>query len=141
MAPTGDPVGAYVKRSATGGGHPADRLARHRNGAEHRGEFLGRQRRRAVQPVDEAVVVGGALAQDLVAGYAQSGKAPALPAGAVALRVSAGYATFAETFSGWRNSPPDAAAIATKAAARAGLGVTYDADSTYGVYWVLVLDD
>jgi uncharacterized protein YkwD len=82
-----------------------------------------------------------AMAQDLAAGYAQSGKAPSLPPGAVALRVSAGYTTFAETFSGWRNSPPDAAVLADRAATRAGLGVTYNANSTYGVYWVLVLDD
>jgi uncharacterized protein YkwD len=82
-----------------------------------------------------------AMAQDLAVGYAQSGKSPALPPGAVALRVSAGYATFAETFSGWRNSPPDASVLAERAATRAGLGVTYDANSTYGVYWVLVLDD
>jgi uncharacterized protein YkwD len=82
-----------------------------------------------------------AMAQDLAAGYAQSGKPPARPPGAVALRVSAGYATFAETFSGWRNSPPDAAVLADRTATRAGLGVTYDANSTYGVYWVLVLDD
>ena len=80
-------------------------------------------------------------AQSLAADYARTGNAPALPAGAVGLRVSAGYANFAETFSGWRNSPPDAAAIANAAARRAGLGVAYDANSTYGVYWVLVLDD
>jgi uncharacterized protein YkwD len=55
------------------------------------------------------------------------------------MRVSAGYANFAETFSGWRNSPADAAAIADASATKAGLGVAYDANSTYGVYWVLVL--
>jgi uncharacterized protein YkwD len=78
-------------------------------------------------------------AQTLAANYAASGTAPALPAGAVAMRVSAGYANFAETFSGWRNSPADAAAIADASATRAGLGVAYNANSTYGVYWVLVL--
>ena len=82
-----------------------------------------------------------AMAHDLAASYAQSGNVPALPAGAVLLRVSAGYPTFAETFSGWRNSPDDAAALAEKSATRAGLGVAYDANSAYGVYWVLVLDD
>jgi uncharacterized protein YkwD len=82
-----------------------------------------------------------ATAQTLAAGYAQSGTPPKTPPGAVAIRVSAGYANFAETFSGWRNSPPDAQAIADSTARRAGLGVVYDANSTYGVYWVLVLDD
>jgi uncharacterized protein YkwD len=80
-------------------------------------------------------------AQQLAADYARTGALPQVPAGAVALRVSAGYANFAETFSGWRNSPADAQAIATASARRAGLGVIYDANSTYGVYWVLVLDD
>ncbi len=78
-------------------------------------------------------------AQGLAAAYAASGNAPALPAGAIGMRVSAGYANFAETFSGWRNSPADAAAIANASATKAGLGVAYDANSTYGVYWVLVL--
>ncbi|MHB1111340.1 MAG: CAP domain-containing protein, partial [Devosia sp.] len=67
--------------------------------------------------------------------------APKLPDGAVAMRVSAGYATFAETFSGWRNSPADAQALTDKAATRAGVGVGYGANSTYGVYWVLILED
>jgi uncharacterized protein YkwD len=82
-----------------------------------------------------------AMAHDLALSYAQSGSVPALPAGAVLLRVSAGYPTFAETFSGWRNSPADAAALGETKATRAGIGVAYDANSTYGVYWVLVLDD
>jgi uncharacterized protein YkwD len=82
-----------------------------------------------------------AMAHDLARSYAQSGDVPRLPAGAVLMRVSAGYPTFAETFSGWRNSPPDAAALSESGATRAGLGVAYDAGSTYGIYWVLVLDD
>jgi uncharacterized protein YkwD len=82
-----------------------------------------------------------ATAQALATSYATSGKPPSLPGGMVGLRVSAGYANFAETFSGWRNSPPDAAAIANPAATHAGLGVVYDASSSYGIYWVLLLDD
>lgn len=78
-------------------------------------------------------------AQALAADYARTGKLPRTPAGATGMRVSAGYANFAETFSGWRNSPADAGAIADAAARRAGLGVHYDANSTYGVYWVLLL--
>lgn len=80
-------------------------------------------------------------AQTLATNYAKSGAQPALPAGAVVMRLSAGYTTFAEVFSGWRNVPADAAAIADPTAKRAGLGVAYDPNSTHGVYWVLVLDD
>src|SRR5690606_39199782 len=80
-------------------------------------------------------------ANALAASYAASGVAPKLPEGAVAMRVSAGYPSFAETFSGWRNSPDDAQVLASTAASRAGVGVAYAANSTYGVYWVLILED
>jgi uncharacterized protein YkwD len=82
-----------------------------------------------------------ATAQSLAADYSRTGTPPRLPAGVAGMRVSAGYATFAETFSGWRNSPADAEVIAGVAMRRAGLGVAYGANSAYGVYWVLVLDD
>jgi hypothetical protein len=78
-------------------------------------------------------------AQTLAAAYARTGKAPALPGGLLGLRASAGYVNFAETFSGWRNSPADAAVLGNPSAHRAGLAVTYDPNSTYGVYWILVL--
>lgn len=78
-------------------------------------------------------------AQTLAAAYAKTGAQPAQPAGTVVMRVSAGYTTFAETFSGWRNSPADAAAIADRSAKRVGLGVVSDPNSSYGVYWVLLL--
>jgi len=80
-----------------------------------------------------------AEAQTLAAAYAKTGKAPALPAGLVGIRASAGYNTFAETFSGWRNSPADAAVLGAARARRAGLAVAYDPGSSYGVYWILLL--
>ncbi len=55
------------------------------------------------------------------------------------IRYSAGYFTFAETFSGWRNSPQDAPALTDRSATRAGVAAVYDAASPYGVYWVIVL--
>jgi uncharacterized protein YkwD len=80
-----------------------------------------------------------AEAHGLALAYSKSGKAPGLPAGATGLRASAGYQNFAETFSGWRNSPADAAVLGDPKARRAGLAAVYDANSTYGVYWILVL--
>ena len=103
--------------------------------------ILNQYRASVGAPVLNADAGLDATAQTLATRYARSGTAPRLPEGAVGLRVSAGYANFAETFSGWRNSPPDATAIAEQAARRAGIGVAYDPNSTYGVYWVLVLDD
>jgi uncharacterized protein YkwD len=80
-----------------------------------------------------------ATAQSLAQNYAKSGAQPQLPAGATVMRLSAGYPTFAEVFSGWRNVPADAAALADPSARRAGLGVAYEPASSLGVYWVLVL--
>jgi uncharacterized protein YkwD len=82
-----------------------------------------------------------ATAQALAQQYASSGTSPKTPAGAVTIAVSAGYPNFAETFSGWRNSPADAAILANRSATRAGVAAVYDANSAYGVYWVLLLDD
>ena len=80
-----------------------------------------------------------AQAQTLAAQYMSSGKQPAKPAGAIDIRYSAGYFTFAETFSGWRNSPTDAPALIDGAATKAGFATIYDSGSPYGVYWVILL--
>jgi uncharacterized protein YkwD len=82
-----------------------------------------------------------ATAQALATQYANSNNRPVQPPGVVAMPLSAGYGTFAETFSGWRNSPSDARVLAQPTARRAGLGVAYNANSGYGVHWVLLLDD
>ena len=80
-----------------------------------------------------------ASADALVLQYARTGTQAPKPAGAVEVRYSAGYYNFAETFSGWRNSPADSAALTSHAATRAGIAAHYDAGSGYGVYWVLIL--
>ncbi len=79
-------------------------------------------------------------AQALANQYAQTGAAPRMPEGLTVMKLSAGYPTFAETFSGWRNSPADAVALRATAA-RAGIAVAFNATSSYGIHWVLVLDD
>ncbi|VAW21363.1 hypothetical protein MNBD_ALPHA12-72 [hydrothermal vent metagenome] len=71
--------------------------------------------------------------------YSINGTPPAKPRGIVQIRFSAGYANFAETFSGWRNRQSDADAIADPRAVRAGLAVVYSANSAYGTHWVLLL--
>ncbi|MBJ6987017.1 CAP domain-containing protein [Devosia sp. MC521] len=77
-------------------------------------------------------------AQALANQYAQTGVAPSMPGGLVQMKLSAGYATFAETFSGWRNNPADAVALAANAS-KAGIGVAFNPNSAYGIHWVLVL--
>ena len=79
-------------------------------------------------------------AQALANQYAQTNTPPRAPQDLTMMKLSAGYATFAETFSGWRNSPTDAVALKATAT-KAGVAVAYNPSSNYGVHWVLVLDD
>lgn len=79
-------------------------------------------------------------AQALANQYAQTGTPPRAPQELTVMKLSAGYATFGETFSGWRNSPADAVALKATAS-KAGVAVAFNPSSTYGVHWVLVLDD
>ena len=79
-------------------------------------------------------------AQALANQYAQTGTPPKTPQGLTVMKLSAGYATFAETFSGWRNNPADAAGLRANAS-KAGVAVMFNPTSSYGIHWVLVLDD
>ncbi len=79
-------------------------------------------------------------AQALANQYAQTGTPPTTPQGLAGMKLSAGYATFAETFSGWRNNPADAAGLRANAS-RAGVAVAFNPTSSYGIHWVLVLDE
>ncbi len=101
--------------------------------------LLNDYRRQQGAPAVRGDSVLDGIAQTLASNYAKTGAQPSLPPGATVMRLSAGYTTFAEVFSGWRNAPPDAAAIADVTTSRAGLGVAYDPTSSLGVYWVLVL--
>ena len=76
-------------------------------------------------------------AQALANQYAQTNVAPSRPQGLAQMKLSAGYSTFANTFSGWRNNPADAVALLTPAS-RAGVAVAFNPASSYGIYWVLV---
>jgi uncharacterized protein YkwD len=76
-------------------------------------------------------------AQALANQYAQTGVAPSKPQALAGMKLSAGYATFAETFSGWRNNAADAAALRTNAS-KAGVAMAFNPGSTYGIHWVLV---
>ena len=80
-----------------------------------------------------------AIAQALASQYASSGTPPSAPPGVVAIKLSAGYATFAETFSGWRNSPQDAQALTVRNATKAGVASAFNGSSSFGVYWVMVV--
>ncbi len=81
-----------------------------------------------------------ATAQNLANQYASNSSRPPKPqTNVIHMRLSAGYANFAETFSGWRGSASDADTIADPNVSKAGLGVAYSANSSYGVHWVLLL--
>lgn len=96
---------------------------------------------RATRGVAPLVADAGldAEAQAIAAQYAGSNTPPAKPADAVAMRLSAGYTNFADTFSGWRNRPEDANVLALADARRVGFAAVYDPNSTYGTHWVMLL--
>lgn len=77
-------------------------------------------------------------AQALASQYAQTNVAPTKPQALVQMKLSAGYSSFAETFSGWRNNAADAIAL-TANATKAGIAVAFNPTSSYGTYWVLVI--
>ncbi len=96
------------------------------------------RRSRGVPTLSEDPALSGTAAQ-IAQQYAASGNRPPAPANVLQVRYSAGYANFAETFSGWRGQAADAAAIADPTATRMGIAAAYNASSEYGVHWVLLL--
>ena len=92
---------------------------------------------RGVAPLTPDAGLDG-TAQALANQYAQTGNAPTKPQALGQMKLSAGYANFADTFSGWRNSPADAAGLVAQGS-KAGIAVAYNAASSYGIYWVLVV--
>lgn len=54
------------------------------------------------------------------------------------IRVSAGYRTAAEAFSGWRDVPAHNSALLSKHATRIGLAAHYVPASRYNIYWALI---
>ena len=80
-----------------------------------------------------------AQAATIAATYAKTGRQATKPEGTSEIRYSAGYATFADTFSGWRNSGQESIVMAGKSVTRAGIAVVYEENSPYGVYWVVIV--
>ncbi len=61
------------------------------------------------------------------------------PRTSAAENVSAGYRTFAEAFSGWRESPNHNAVLLTKDATRLGIATAYSSTAKHKVFWSLVM--
>jgi len=71
--------------------------------------------------------------------FVQRLKASGYDAKRAAENVSAGYHTFAEAFSGWRDSNPHRANMLLAGATRMGIAAVYTPASKYKVYWALIL--
>ncbi len=80
-----------------------------------------------------------AAAQKAADAYAAQARSPQRPAPAKAFLTSAGYVSFAETFSGWRASTDDTRTLSDPDMRRAGLAVSTDSATEFGTYWVLLL--
>ena len=61
------------------------------------------------------------------------------PRTGAAENVSAGYRTFAEAFSGWRESPKHNQVLLTRDATRLGIATAYAPDAKHKVFWSLVM--
>jgi uncharacterized protein YkwD len=61
------------------------------------------------------------------------------PKTAAAENVSAGYRTFAEAFSGWRESPKHNQVLLTADATRLGIATTYAPNAKHKVFWSLIM--
>ena len=133
-----------VAGCSTGGGLSSGLTARmDQGGAQlNKGEALGiinhyRSTVGAGPLVEDPTL--SATAATMAANYARTGRQAPKPEGTMEIRYSAGYATFAETFSGWRNSGQASIAMSGNQATRAGLAVVYEENSPYGVYWVVIV--
>ncbi len=80
-----------------------------------------------------------AQAKMMAANYAKTGRQASKPEGTGEIRYSAGYSTFAETFSGWRSSEQKSLVMSGSGVTRAGIAVVYEENSPYGVYWVVIV--
>ena len=80
-----------------------------------------------------------AQAKTMAANYAKTGRQASKPEGTSEVRYSAGYSTFAETFSGWRSSQQQSLVMSSNNVTRAGIAVVYEENSPYGVYWVVIV--
>lgn len=55
-------------------------------------------------------------------------------------RVSAGYRTLAEAFSGWRDSAPHNAVLLERSATRLGIAAVDRPGTKYRVYWAIIVE-
>jgi uncharacterized protein YkwD len=55
-------------------------------------------------------------------------------------RVSAGYRTLAEAFSGWRDSPPHNAVLLERGGTRLGIAAVDRPGTKYRVYWAIIVE-
>jgi uncharacterized protein YkwD len=78
-------------------------------------------------------------AQEAANAYLSGGRSPQKPDAAGAIMTSAGYMTFAETFSGWRGVETDTRVLADPGLRSAGLAVAASGSSEFGTYWVLLM--
>jgi uncharacterized protein YkwD len=117
--------------------------------AETAAEMIGSYRRNhGLKPLvlDPALMrIAGAEA-DAMAAVAKPASADAVKAKAAAAgyrlpaaNVSAGYQTFAEAFSGWRESPAHDRVMLDSKADRMGIATAYAPGTKYRVFWTLVV--
>lgn len=89
----------------------------------------------------DAMAAAGSVQASLAPGQQLAARMATIgePKTAAAENVSAGYRTFAEAFSGWRESPKHNQVLLTKDATRLGIATAYSSTAKHKVFWSLVM--
>jgi uncharacterized protein YkwD len=79
------------------------------------------------------------LEHDVIRDFTVRLKASGYDARVAAENIGAGYHTFAEAFSGWRDSPSHRKNMLLPGATQMGIAAAYAPNSKYKVFWALIL--
>ena len=94
---------------------------------------------RLAESQSQAMATQNKLDHDVKAPLAKRLNASGYPATVAVENVSAGYHTLAETFSGWRDSPPHRANMLKNGVTKLGIAASYAPNTKYKVFWTLIL--
>ena len=87
----------------------------------------------------QAMAVANKMDHDVRAPLGKRLNAGGYPATVAVENISAGYHTFAEAFSGWRDSPPHRANMLKSGVTKLGIAASYAPNTKYKVFWTMIL--
>src|SRR6185312_5087089 len=94
---------------------------------------------RLAESQSNAMAAANKMDHDVRAPLGKRLNAGGYPATVAVEKISAGYHTLAEAFSGWRDSPPHRANMLKSGVTKLGIAASYAPNTKYKVFWTLVL--